>query len=285
MGTILLGICVILFLLAYYVLNGMVSVHMQASSGTPSDYNLPFEKVVFKSSDKTLISGWYIKTPNPKGAVVVVHGYLNPGGRSTMLGHAAYLYDAGYSSLLIDLGGFGESNRSKVTLGILESEDVLYAYKYLLSLPENHSIPVGLLGYSMGAVSVMNASGKHHVGDFVIELDGYRSIDALLAVELSKRGLPAPLLLPFMQISSIALLGSSYPTYAPERLVSDIRVPLLIIHGSKDTAVPVEQGQYLYSIANEPKKIVILSTSHDIFTEDPTGVKQAVLLFLDSVHK
>lgn len=274
---------IILTAIAYAQLAGMVNIHMSPYAGSPGTYGLPFEEVSLNSADKTTLSAWYIHAPRPRGLVILVHGYSNPGGKATMLGHAQYLYQAGYSSLLLDLGGFGKSSRPQITLGIKEADDVAAAYSYIKSLSENRNIPVGFLGYSMGGASVINAAGNKRIGEFVIELDSYRSIDSLLSVELTKRGIPALFALPFMQLSGNLLLGMNYNSFSPENFINNIRVPILIIHGKMDTAVPIEQGNYLFAKANEPKAMVILNTTHDVFTEDPDGVKKAVLQFLKTL--
>ena len=41
--------------------------------------------------------------------------------------------------------------------------------------------------------------------------------------------------------------------YNSERKIKEIKSPILILHGEKDTIVPFHMGKKLYDLANEPK--------------------------------
>ena len=48
--------------------------------------------------------------------------------------------------------------------------------------------------------------------------------------------------------------------YTPvERQITQIRVPLLVMHGALDPAIPVAFGERLFALANEPKRFVRLA--------------------------
>ena len=40
--------------------------------------------------------------------------------------------------------------------------------------------------------------------------------------------------------------------------IGSVKVPLLIVHGARDSMIPVTQARHLYAAANEPKKLAIL---------------------------
>lgn len=44
--------------------------------------------------------------------------------------------------------------------------------------------------------------------------------------------------------------------------ISEIKMPLLMIHGDQDSVVPLKYGQKLFAAANEPKKMVIIEGGH-----------------------
>ncbi len=49
--------------------------------------------------------------------------------------------------------------------------------------------------------------------------------------------------------------------------------PILIIHGDKDTAVPVSNAHALYEIANQPKQIVIIKNADHKFSKTLHGLQ------------
>ncbi|MEK6920549.1 MAG: alpha/beta hydrolase, partial [Nanoarchaeota archaeon] len=50
------------------------------------------------------------------------------------------------------------------------------------------------------------------------------------------------------------------------RALKKYKKPLLIIHGSKDEGIPVLEAKDLYKVANEPKKLVVISGADHQFS-------------------
>src|SRR5690349_6105584 len=65
---------------------------------SPYDLDLPYEEVRFPSRGGLTLSGWWLPHPQPRGVIVVCHGYLV--NRCEVLGVAGTLQRAGFSCLL-----------------------------------------------------------------------------------------------------------------------------------------------------------------------------------------
>src|SRR5439155_590087 len=87
------------------------------------------EDVSFESRDGTLLKGWWFAVAGADRAAVLVHGRgrnrINSTFRPDRI--ARMLLSHGYSLLLFDLRGHGESGGTRYTLGIEEPRDVLAA--------------------------------------------------------------------------------------------------------------------------------------------------------------
>ena len=75
------------------------------------------------------LKGWWLPASEGRGAVIVAHGIDHT--RQVMLPRTTFLVRAGYSVLLFDLRGHGESGGTVVSPGVLESRDILGALRYL----------------------------------------------------------------------------------------------------------------------------------------------------------
>ena len=51
---------------------------------------------------------------------------------------------------------------------------------------------------------------------------------------------------------------------------SQISVPWLLVHGTEDDVVPIEDSQVIFERANEPKELVVLSGADHVFSDDAT---------------
>jgi hypothetical protein len=100
--------------------------------------------------------GWFI-LGRSQATIILLHGFGCP--RQEMLGYAQVLHRAGYSTLLFDFRGRGDSDGDAVTLGFYEQQDALAAVEYLKSRDDVGMGRVGVLGISMGgAVAILAAA-------------------------------------------------------------------------------------------------------------------------------
>ena len=49
---------------------------------------------------------------------------------------------------------------------------------------------------------------------------------------------------------------------------SDIKIPWLLVHGSADDVVPIEDSQEIFALANEPKKMVEIPGANHVFSDE-----------------
>lgn len=244
--------------------------------------NSKFKTRFLTTSDGIKIAFWYLPVPKPKAVVILIHGYRESNADKTrMLAHAQYLNKAKYSTLLLDLRSFGESDGDKVTWGTKEWRDVETAYDYAKSLPENKNKKIGFLGKSMGGVTSIVASAISGKGDFIIALTPYASFKSLFNFELKKKGYYAPLFLPFLWLSAILEFGFNFEKYAPINLIKKIKVPIFIVGAKYDKKISKDDAKYLFDNTNNPKEFWQAPTDHDeIFTNNPAEFQKKILNFL-----
>ncbi len=155
----------------------MVKPYQSPLFDDPANYGLDYEDVEFKTSDGVTLRGWLIKGGTDR-VIVQSHfgvqcnraGYY-PKGKGlikpwkeniSFLRQAKYLADKGYSVLMYDLRGHGESDTGPipwVTWGPEEAKDVIAAVDYIAAREEYKTASIGLLSICMGAASTTYAYG------------------------------------------------------------------------------------------------------------------------------
>jgi fermentation-respiration switch protein FrsA (DUF1100 family) len=227
-------------------------------SGSPADHGLAYEPVTFSSADGLLLAGWFVLAGGEQGngaAIILCHGF--GGTREEMLPEATILARHGYSSLLFDFRGHGESKGNQVTLGHDEVQDVQGGVVYLLTRSEVDPNRIGILGHSMGGATVIRAAAQTPEIHAVVTEGAYASLADTIANDFTTfTGLPR---FPFAPLA--VTLGEWQTGLDIERVqpVDDIaRIsprPVLLIHGLADAAIPPENGRRLYQAAGEPKSL------------------------------
>lgn len=269
-----------IFTYTWYEFRSKLKLHINLNNPKLSKDLKPIKKY-FQTSDGIKISSWYMPVKNPKAVLILVDGYKETDEEKIrMFGHAEYLKKAGYSTLLIDLRGFGESEGNKITFGINEWKEIEAAYDYMKSLTENKDKKIGFLGISMGAVISITAKGITGKGDFIIASTPYASFKSLFEFQIKKRRLPSLLLLPILRIAATLELGLNYEHHAAINMIKKVKVPIFITSAKQDKVVNSNDAKSIFDKAIGPKEYWQTNTSHRIFIDNPKQLQEKILAFL-----
>lgn len=236
-----------------YVANHLSQPDILPNHEDAGSLGIPYDEVAFPSrGDSLRLSGWLFPREGSQAGIVLVHG--KPGHRANpeigLLPLAKDLHDLGYNVLTFDLRGWGQSQKSRFSLGQYETRDVLGAVDYLTT----HGIErVGVIGFSMGgAASILAAAGDTSIRALV-EDSGYEDAREIVNLKLpSLSRLPAAFT-PGVVLTAKVLFGIDFDSVKPIREVGKIKPRrVYFIHGEADTTIPVEHARRLFQSATNP---------------------------------
>lgn len=218
----------------------------QAPERTPADVGLEYREVSLESTDGVPLTAWWV-SPTEEGssrAALLVHGWEGDKSDEHTIGTASIYARMGYSVLLLDLRGSGESGDERRTLGYKETRDVQGTLAWL---DEEGFEPgeVILHGWSMGGATVVRAAPGTGVAA-VIEEAGYADLPLLLQKKLpDTTGLPS-LFNPGVLLAAKLFLGFDPWAVRPAEDAGRLRdegVALFVIHSRADEVVPFEHAE------------------------------------------
>ena len=206
---------------------------------TPENLGLAYEDVFLTTNDGTQINGWFIPSTGAKRTILWFHG--NAGNISHRVDNIRKLHDRIPAHIfIIDYRGYGRSHGSVSEDGTYE--DARAALAYLESRPDVDPKGLIVFGRSLGAAVAVELAMRQHPRALILE-SPFTSIKAM-----------AKTILPFIPIGPF--LGIRYDNLEK---IQNIRVPLLILHGDRDTVVPYDQGHELFTAAPEPKSFYTIT--------------------------
>jgi uncharacterized protein len=219
---------------------------------TPWELGIPYEDVAFGTEDGLLLRGWWLPAPQAKRTVIALHGHR--GARHHCVGIAAALWRRGANVLLFDHRGRGSSEGDSMSLGYFETLDAFAAVGYALSRAQG--LPLGLIGYSMGAaVALMAAARDERVGAVVAD-SPFAFERGLIGALLRKQ--IGPLHPPVVALTE-RLLPYNPGKVAPLREVAKIAPRAsLFVHGLLDKTCDPNDSLRLYEAAGDPKELWLL---------------------------
>lgn len=235
------------------------------------------ESVRIPTAGKEFVVGWFHKGVTGKGSILLLHGVRSD--RRQMLTRARFLSNAGYSVLLIDLPGHGESPADRITFGAHESKGVDAAMNYLRR--ENPTDRVGVIGVSLGAASTVFSAARPGPDAVVLE-SMYPTIsdavDDRLAIRFGPLGKTlSPLLLWQLPLR----IGIAPGQLRPIDRVRVLRAPVLIASGTLDLRTPIAETRAIFLAANRPKELwQVKGAAHvDLASYAPLAYKSTILAF------
>ena len=199
-----------------------------------------------------------------KKAVICFHGYTGE-GLSNHIAIADYFLKKGYAMLMPDARAHGESEGEYIGFGCLDRKDALSWVNWLIGKCGN-DVAIMLHGTSMGGATVLMASGLDlpcQVKGIVSDC-GFTSPKEVFTHVLNHMyHLPA-----FPAIQGADLINKRLAGYGMDECnakyeVQKAKVPILFIHGSSDTFVPVSMCHEIYENCASPKrKLIVEGAAH-----------------------
>ena len=210
-------------------------------AAAPADFGLAAEELAIRTPDGVLLHGWWIEGPGDR-VLIWYHG--NAGNIGHRLHNARWFVDRlGVSVVLVDYRGYGRSGGSPDEAGVYA--DGLAVYD-TVAAREVRPERVVLFGRSLGGAVALEVALRRPAGAIALE-SVFRSVRAL-----AREHYPfVPGFLVRTRMDNVAK-------------VARVEVPLLVLHGDRDSIVPLSHGQELFARVAGPARLhVIAGAGHN----------------------
>ena len=203
----------------------------------PADVGLDAaETVAVETADGLRLEGWWL-APR-EGYPVLLYLQGNGGSIAGRADKALRMHGRGYGVLLAGYRGYGGNPGQPSETGLIADGDAWLAHLRGRGVSDRRVV---LYGESLGTGVATALAAREPVGAVVLEA-------------------------PFVSIREIAerrywfvpvrwLLRDPFDS---EARIGGLKAPLLVVHGSNDTLIPVADGRRLYDAAPDPKRMVVV---------------------------
>lgn len=198
---------------------------------------LPLEEVWFQASDGVKLFGWFVEAPGSPAVMIWCHG--NAGNISHRLDNIAEWHRRGLSLLIFDYRGYGRSDGRPSEDGLYRDAQAAYQF-----LTQQRGVPperLIIFGRSLGAAVAGELAATQPAARLILE-SPFPSVEAMVKVHYG----PLPMHL---------LLRARF--HLLPRL-QKVRIPILVVHGDRDSIVPLPLGRQVYDAAPEPKAFYLI---------------------------
>lgn len=224
------------------------------------------------------IAGWWLDHGDRSPVVLLLHAIR--ADRSSMRPRAELLFAHGFSVLLIDLQGHGETPGTAITLGLRESADVRAVLGWLKGAAPGRRI--GVVGSSLGGAAVLLGPQPSGFDAVVLEAVYPRVAGAVENRVRMRLGPLAPFLTPLLLVQLYPRLRSSWRDLEPIRSIARLGSPVLVVAGSRDQHTTLAESEELFRATVQPKRLWVVNGARheDFLSVDPAGYASEVIGFL-----
>ena len=261
----------------------MVKPYQSPLFDEPANHGLDSESVALETRDGVTLQGWLIKGGTDK-VIIESHfgvqcnrggwspkgkGFITPWKKDIrFLRQAKYLVERGYSVLMYDFRGHGESALGPipwVSWGPEEAKDVIAAVDFISGHEELGGASIGLLSICMGSAATTYAHGLEN------GLAGREAIEALVVVQpllyscfVDALGMPG-----FVQRagSKVTRERLGFDLAVPNFLdhVHKIDVPTLVVQNQNDPWTQMDMVRSYYDRLTVEKELKMLDLEKSRF--------------------
>lgn len=221
----------------------------------PADLGLPEQNIWLSSRAGPRLHGWYIPVEGQAPAVIVLHGW--GGNSSLMLPLASHLHGAGFHTLFLDARNHGLSEHDRFTSMPRFAEDLEVGVRWLHDRPE--VAEVGAIGHSVGAGAAILSASQSDALDAVVAVAAPAHPGEMMREQM--RSIPEPFLT-LLLVAVQRIIGSRFDSFAPRNRIGLVKVPVMLVHGSADRVVPVDNVYELASQQPDAALVVVPDAGH-----------------------
>ena len=187
--------------------------------------------------DGQRLSAWWLASDQANApAVLYLHGARwNLTGSVTRIERWKQL---GFAVLAVDYRGFGKSSDVSPTEE-LSYEDAEAAWEYLGRIAPGRKRYI--VGHSLGGAIATELARRHPEASGLVLEATFTSVRDMISQ--SKWG--------FLPVGLI--LNQEFDTLGK---IGEVKMPVLVTHGTRDSIVPIEMGERLYAAAPAPKRFI-----------------------------
>ncbi len=218
------------------------------------------EHITVTSKDGLKLSGDYLENdPKSKRLVIAFHGYRSK-GLNEYSAFAEFYSRIRCNMLIVDERGHGDSEGEYIGFGVLDRWDAVKWIEYAVKR-FGSDCEIILHGISMGASTVLMASSldlPKNVKCIVADCAFTNAYDVFAHVLKAWYHMPK---FPILNLAEIPLkkkAGYGYRDCSTLDSVSQTDIPVLFIHGGKDTFVPTWMSRENYKACVSPKELLIV---------------------------
>jgi fermentation-respiration switch protein FrsA (DUF1100 family) len=194
------------------------------------------EEHVLATADNEKVIVWHV--PAKPGHPVILYFHGNGDFLAGFFGRFRDIIADGTGVVALSYRGYAGSSGRPSERGLLQDAQAAYAF----TTARYSADRIVVWGFSLGTGVAVAMAAEHPIGKLILEAPFTSTADV------------AASLFWFMPVRLVMR-----DQFRSDERIARVKVPLLIMHGTDDPAIPIIFGERLFALAHEPKRFVPFS--------------------------
>ncbi len=219
---------------------------------------------------------------NSNKYVIISHGFRS--NRNGSIKYVDVYRNNGYNVIIYDVRGHGLNEKTNVTLGKIESED-LYLIIQDTYKKFGDNIYLGLHGESMGSSISLSVLSKNPKLQFVVADCGFSNLYDLIYG--AYKGNNIGFLIYGVNTFTKLMYDVDMKETSPIDALNNNQVPILFIHGENDKFINNEHSKLMYERNNSKDELHIIPNAEHATSRQVVGLEEyskIVSKFLENIN-
>jgi fermentation-respiration switch protein FrsA (DUF1100 family) len=191
------------------------------------------EEHVLATADGEKVIVWHV--PAKPGHPVILYFHGNGDFLAGFLGRFRDLIADGTGVVALSYRGYAGSSGQPSEYGLLQDADAAYAF----TTARYGADKIIVWGFSLGTGVAVALAAEQRIGKLILEAPYTSIVDVAASI--------------FWYMPVRLLMRDRFRS---DQRIARVKVPLLIMQGARDPAIPIVLGQRLFTLAHEPKQFV-----------------------------
>ncbi|PLX12816.1 MAG: hypothetical protein C0598_05155 [Marinilabiliales bacterium] len=244
---IILTVLAIIIILFFVAVNNFKNPHV-SNEKNPLSVGIEFEINKIPSLNSKKLNSWWISNENSNTSIILMHGWGKNAAR--LLPYIKNLNFYKYNILAFDSRNHGDSDKDKYSSMIKFSEDISSCIDFLKKEKKESAENIYLIGLSIGGAASIYAAANDDRINKIVTVGAPSNPADVMKLHLLKKKIPNFIISMVFKYLEIKV-GKKFDEICAANNINRTRAKTLLVHGTLDRVVPVEQGELIYSKADK----------------------------------
>lgn len=215
---------------------------------TPLDEGIEYETYLIPTNNNRNLNSWWIKNEASDTSIILMHGWGK--NSSGMMPYIKNLSEHNFNILAFDSRNHGDSDKDGYSSMVKFAEDIKSCINFVKKEKPDFSKQIYIIGLSIGGAASIYAAANDNRINKIVTIGAPSNPADVMKLFLIKKKIPKPIIALVFKYLEFKV-GKKFDEISAANNIKNTEAKTLLIHGTYDRVVPVEQGKLIAGRADE----------------------------------